>query len=310
MDKWIKVLIFIWSVLFALPYVLIQLSGYNTNATLSQKLLESKNLKENLKEETADQKVDALIEAEEVIAALAKAIPYTYEMDTLRAQAIITRTYLARRKLNIAQEGELKKYSEEEMKEIWKENYDKIYDIYYEAVTDTKDLVIYYNDELIEPVYHNASGGSTRDSIDVYEVDIPYLKSVNSPQDTIIQQNEFEKEEFVSSLKSKYPEIIVDEKSIENQIQIIERDKSDYIKQIQVGNVIIKGELFRQLLGLHSSNFKVVLSNNKLVFVTKGIGHGVGFSQNGANEMVKSGKNYEDILNYYFKDISIKKIEE
>lgn len=310
MDKWIKVLVFIWSVLFGLPYAVIQLSGYTPNANFNQKLLETKNLKGNIKEGTNQQNTHSLIEDREIISALAKSVPYTYEIDTIRAQAIIIRTYLARRKLNIEEEGELEKYSEEELREIWAENYDKIYAIYNEAVTDTKDLVIYYNNELIEPVYHNASGGSTRDSLDVYDVDIPYLKSVKSTQDTIVKQSEFEKEDLVLLLTSKYPDIIVDAKRIENQIQIIERDKSDYIKQIQVGNVIIKGEEFRKLLGLQSSNFKIVLSDDKLIFVTKGIGHGVGFSQNGANEMVKAGKNYEEILKYYYQDIAIKKIGE
>lgn len=309
MDRWIKVLIFIWSVLFILPYGLIRVSGYDVGLAFNQKLMESKHLKSSSTGSSNNQKNDPLIKDKEIIAILARSIPYTYEIDTIRAQAIIIRTYLARRKLGIATEGELQKYTEEEMKKIWQENYDKIYAIYQEATQDTKGLVIYYNDELIEPVYHQASGGMTRDSRDVYDVDVPYLKSVKSTQDAVIKQTEFRKEELVSLLTSAYEDIILDERIIENQIQIVERDKADYIKQIQVGNVIIKGEEFKELLGLPSSNFKVVSSGDQIIFVTKGIGHGVGFSQNGANEMVKSGKHYEDILKYYFQDITIKKLE-
>ena len=37
-----------------------------------------------------------------------------------------------------------------------------------------------------------------------------------------------------------------------------------------------------------------------------GFGHGIGMSQNGANEMAKKGKNYIDILTLFFHDVEIK----
>jgi stage II sporulation protein D len=36
-----------------------------------------------------------------------------------------------------------------------------------------------------------------------------------------------------------------------------------------------------------------------------GYGHGVGMSQNAANEMAKEGYNYEEILNYFYRNIEI-----
>ncbi len=36
-----------------------------------------------------------------------------------------------------------------------------------------------------------------------------------------------------------------------------------------------------------------------------GFGHGIGMSQNGANEMAKKGKNYKDILTLFFQDVTI-----
>ena len=38
-----------------------------------------------------------------------------------------------------------------------------------------------------------------------------------------------------------------------------------------------------------------------------GYGHGVGMSQNGANEMAKQGFDYLDILNYYFDGFTLEK---
>ena len=40
-----------------------------------------------------------------------------------------------------------------------------------------------------------------------------------------------------------------------------------------------------------------------------GFGHGVGLSQSGAIEMAKLGFSYEKILDHYYRDAKLKKIE-
>ena len=41
------------------------------------------------------------------------------------------------------------------------------------------------------------------------------------------------------------------------------------------------------------------------LFQGGGYGHGVGMSQNGANQMAKEGQNWKEILNFFYQDISI-----
>lgn len=36
-----------------------------------------------------------------------------------------------------------------------------------------------------------------------------------------------------------------------------------------------------------------------------GYGHGIGMSQNGANEMAKNGKNYKEILGLFYQGVTI-----
>ena len=36
-----------------------------------------------------------------------------------------------------------------------------------------------------------------------------------------------------------------------------------------------------------------------------GYGHGVGMSQNGANQMAKLGNNYQEILSYFYQEVEI-----
>lgn len=43
---------------------------------------------------------------------------------------------------------------------------------------------------------------------------------------------------------------------------------------------------------------------------TKGIGHGLGMSQNTANEMAKEGKKYDEILQYFYEGTEMKEVAE
>ena len=36
-----------------------------------------------------------------------------------------------------------------------------------------------------------------------------------------------------------------------------------------------------------------------------GFGHGIGFSQYGADKMAKAGSSYKDIIGYYYKDVTV-----
>lgn len=54
-----------------------------------------------------------------------------------------------------------------------------------------------------------------------------------------------------------------------------------------------------------SAFFTVQKEGDVFIFSGGGFGHGIGMSQNGANEMAKKGKNYKDILTLFFQDITI-----
>ena len=63
----------------------------------------------------------------------------------------------------------------------------------------------------------------------------------------------------------------------------------------------------RAALGLPSACFYFSQLEGRVRITVKGLGHGLGMSQYGANEMAKEGKDYREILNYYYQDIRIEK---
>lgn len=73
---------------------------------------------------------------------------------------------------------------------------------------------------------------------------------------------------------------------------------SDGIKNLDKSSINV-------LNNFGQSNININTKVSSFSFVGKGYGHGVGMSQYGAIEMAKEGYNYEQILQYYYKDIKI-----
>jgi stage II sporulation protein D len=79
-----------------------------------------------------------------------------------------------------------------------------------------------------------------------------------------------------------------------------QRDQMGYIIQADIGGATLSGEELRTALSLPSSCFYCKEVDGQVRIVTKGVGHGVGMSQFGANSMAAQGKDYREILETYF----------
>ena len=138
MKELLKIMGFIGGCLFLIPLFIVYSAGYGDLKMVSH--LESKAQTVQSEETNF-----SLVDEDKLIGILAKEIPYTYETETLKAQAIVFRTYIARRVLGIQTKGELSGYTKEEMKELWKQDFDSIYNTYREAVRATGNQIIVYN---------------------------------------------------------------------------------------------------------------------------------------------------------------------
>lgn len=256
---------------------------------------------------------------------VAAEMPAEFHEEALKAQAVASRTYALER---------TKKYpaghpdhpgaplctgvhcqaylSLQELEEAhsskWVEQYwGKIED----AVDSTKNEVIYYDGELIEPLYHSTSGGMTEDSEDVFAVSYPYLKSVLSPYEEgapkLKSTSTFTVNEFIDKIKENYPEANITKDNMAEKIKVVERTESGRIKKLMIDGIVIEGSKIRSIFNLNSTNFKITLNlkTNTVEIETTGYGHGVGMSQWGANGMTKQGKNYKEILCHYYQGVEI-----
>ncbi|MBE6024493.1 MAG: SpoIID/LytB domain-containing protein [Cellulosilyticum sp.] len=301
MKQYLQMFICIGSCFILLPILIIHLSGVEMGSKSMQSMV--------IGEQEVQEEQDIITE-ETLIGILAKEIPYTYEIESIKAQAVVARTYMARRILGIQKDGAIVGYTVDEMKALWgEEQFHEIYSIYQEAVQATRRQLIMYDNKPIEALYHEASSGRTRDAASIYKQDIPYLKSVESAVDKVTQQIQYSKKEIVERLKESYPSLVVETDTLESQIQIVKKDEADYITAIQIGNITLSGEVFKKILDLPSCAFKIYHSGEDIIFDVKGSGNGIGLSLNGANELAKQGMLYDGILHYYYTGITIENYE-
>lgn len=251
-----------------------------------------------------------------LIGIVARQIPAEYELEALKAQAMIARTYIYGQmegKTEIKEEElGLKSLEEEQMESLWgRQKFVEYYDKISQAVRETDGMVMVLDDHPVpEPMFHRASAGYTRDGGEDY----PYLKSVDSQWDmeaegylTVV---EWEPKEIVrlmteAAVKNGTGEAELTEKQVTDTLQLVGRDKAGYVKEIQIGSHIYTGEEIRAILDLPSAAFTLEEHEGKLRAVCKGIGHGYGLSQYGANAMAEDGKSAEEILKYYYQNIII-----
>ncbi len=244
-----------------------------------------------------------------IIGVVAAEMPASFAMEALKAQAIAARSY-AVYKINtsnkdydlVADVSNQSFITEEEMRAKWQDGFDKYYNKVKEAVLDTKGQVMVNNGSVICAFYFAMSNGYTEDSALVFGQARDYITSVDSSWDKSLKNFEvttsLTKEEFCQKLNISCDNIVISD---------IQKSSTGRINSLKINNQEFKGTKLRSLLGLRSTDFTIEISD-KVNITTKGYGHGVGMSQYGANEMAKLGKNYEDILNYYYKNITIQEI--
>ena len=241
---------------------------------------------------------------------VAEQISLDSQPEAIKAQAVIARTAMVRA---MANDEELPpSMSREEMLSLWgQDGFEENYRVLDEALAATEGEIIVWEGEPIQAAFHAVSAGKTRDAKEALGAGFPYLSSVDSSMD--IPSHDFlkvifmEKKELAKKLNQSCEDAGLTEDSVAEAVSITKRDVGDYALEVAVGAQVMTGEEFRDCLGLNSACFSWKEVEGRIRIVTKGMGHGVGLSQYGANEMAKEGSGYEDILKYYYKDVEIVK---
>ncbi|HZJ82390.1 MAG TPA: stage II sporulation protein D [Clostridia bacterium] len=275
--------------------------------------------------DTRNQQVQEMALEEYVKGVVAAEMPAEFHIEALKAQAIASRTYAISRTINYPEghpdhiEASLctgihcQAYlTLDELVSIHAKDWpEKYWPKIEEAVNLTEGQVLYHRGEIVEPLYHSTSGGMTEDSLDVFAVDIPYLKAVLSPYEE--EAPKFRSlvtltgDEFIKKLTTKYPGSNITKDNLSEKIKLVEKTQSGRIKKLAIDGTVINGREIRDLFELNSTNFTITYNpkSNIVDIETIGYGHGVGMSQWGANGMAKKGKDYEEILKHFYTGVEL-----
>lgn len=237
---------------------------------------------------------------------LLREVPASFDEEALKAQAVVARTYALKRICDVKKHGQeavctdsscCQGYCTEEeylLNGGTQEDLEKIS----KAVAATEDHVLYYNGELIEATYFSCSGGRTEDALAVWGADVPYLQSVESPGE--------EKAAHYTDTVTFSADLFADKLGYTpagnpgSWITDVTYTPGGGVKTIKIGDREFEGTQLRSLLGLRSTAFVISAVGNTVTITTKGYGHRVGMSQYGAEAMAVSGKDYAQILSYYY----------
>lgn len=275
-------------------------------------------------------KIIAMNLEEYIKGVVAAEMPAQFEPEALKAQAVAARTYAVKNMVVFGGKGaeghpgadisaDHKEgqawLDEKELMARWGPlSYTLYWNKIAKAVEETRGIIITYQGEPIQAVFHSTSGERTASAQEVWGFDYPYLKSVPCQWDKQSPRYSDAKSFALSDIAARLgddTEIMTAAQNSDGQVaQITEMTDSGRVKQIRIGSKVLAGTVVRDKLELRSTNFQVQMEGDKMIFKTIGYGHGVGLCQYGADGMAKEGKDYKYILQYYYTGVNLKSIQE
>lgn len=226
-------------------------------------------------------------------------MPALFNIEALKAQTVASRSFILSDNddmLLITTTGAQAYQDLYELKNKWNNNYNKYLSKMKMAIKETKGEVVKRDNRILKTYYFSMSNGYTENSQTVFKQNL--FKSVKSNED---RNTKYTVSLSLTDFKNKL--------NINNvKINEIKRNETNHVDYIIIDNQKISGIDFRKKLNLRSTDFNISINDNLVSIETNGYGHGVGMSQYGANSMAKNGSNYKEILEYYYQNINILKI--
>lgn len=256
--------------------------------------------------------------AEYIEGCLAAEIAINYEPEALKAQAAASATYALRLMRELEGSGKLPEgadisddprlcqpyFTPEKRTEEYGDDYAKFAANIRAAAEYGINNIITYNGEPIYAVYHAVSAGRTCPSQYVWGVELDYLKRADSYADTQYLNfecvNEMRAEDARLALAHYDPEIRIPA-DCGKWFTDFNANEEGYVISANIGDNTFSGGDIWRIFGLRSTAFTVSYADGIFTFRTKGCGHGAGLSQYGANEMAKSGKTAQQIIEHYYQ---------
>lgn len=252
-----------------------------------------------------------------LIGALAANIDINYEDEVLKAQAVLLRTEIMRNKTVYAHAQELTQselvyltdvqqayINISNMQKLYGNEFDETYTRLKRIVEETENVILVYEGIPIEVPFCAVSAGKTRCADEVFETKkYPYLQSV-------ICENDVLADDYCKNYYFTWKELerlLELSDNCEHKAAVTEKDSAGYALKIEFGNKKLNGEECRKILHLNSAHLEIEDLKEGIKIQTKGLGHGLGMSQNMAQYLAKKGYDFIEILSFFYTNTEIEK---
>ena len=249
---------------------------------------------------------------EYLIGVLLCEMPMSFDIEALKAQAVVSRTYVLRLQgFGTKHDGAVCKspgccqgYCDPETYLTGGGTTESV-EKARKAVEETEGLVLTYGGNLIDATYFSCSGGMTEAALAVWGSDIPYLQATKSPGEEAaahyMDTQAFSVSDFLSLLHLEQNRYLT--------ISNITYTAGGGVDTIDINGVTFNGTQVRSMLSLRSTAFLITAVGETVTVTTKGFGHRVGMSQYGAEAMAKQGSTYTQILAHYYSGTELRSFE-
>ncbi|SHH21123.1 stage II sporulation protein D [Desulfosporosinus lacus] len=248
---------------------------------------------------------------EYLVGVVSAEMPAEFELEALKAQAVASRTYAAKRigqsslpdvgydvDTTVLSQAWL---SDTQMRKNWGLlNYWRYRTKIQKAVLGTRGMVLVFNGEYIEALYHSSSGRKpTERSEEVWSSSRPYLQNVNSGEENL--QRYIKKTVYTTQDLYKKLGLRESPRSLTaTDFQVLSKTSVGRAKTVRVLGRVYPATQIRTMLGLSSTDIEYAIQPERLTITAYGNGHAVGMSQWGANDLAKKSIKAEEILAYYY----------
>ena len=273
----------------------------------------------------ADEQVERVDVETYVEGVLAGEMKNDWPLEALKAQAILARTFVLKFLADKQSKYEGADISTD-IEEAQAYDASAVNDRIRQAVSETEGLVLSAGGELPYAWFHAHSGGLTalaREGLGWDKDEPPYTQIVpgNEPESAAGEkdaqmlreaqhwQAAFPYEEVEAACETLGVDVTLTDGA---KLTIEERGDSGRAVSLGLNGQSVDASDLRIALGSTKMRSTLITSlraqEGKLVMAGTGYGHGVGMSQWGAYGMAQAGSTAEEIVMYYFKDVSIEKL--
>jgi len=249
---------------------------------------------------------------EYVAGVLVAEMPEDWPAAAIQAQAVAARTYAIYRKAHPRSHDFDVAAGTSDQAYQWQAEYPKAVT---RAVKATAGQVLIWDNKPIAAFFHSCCGGKTERASRVWTwaKGYPFYQVKRDPYCGVCPHYTWEhqlgKHELTLILKLHN----LAGGDVDHLIPLLGAD-GNRVTEVAVitdaETIVLPSNRFRKLVGydrLRSTDFNILDIEGDVLFLGSGYGHGVGLCQWGAFGMAQLGKNYRQILEFYYPGVSIKR---